>query len=33
MDHDRSGYLNHTLNKSPSKTTYTFSKSERFPNL
>lgn len=29
--HAYSEYVHHILNKSPSKTTYSFSKSERFP--
>lgn len=29
--HPYSDYVNHILNKSPSKTTYSFSKAERFP--
>ena len=33
MDKNTSNYLYHTLNKSPSKTKYSFSKSERFNNI
>jgi hypothetical protein len=33
MDSSKSHYMNHTLNKSPSKTVYSFSRSERFSNL
>ena len=33
MKSDKSSYVNHPLNKSPSKTTYSFGKSERFPDL
>ncbi len=33
MDKNTSNYLYHTLNKSPSKTVYSFSKSERFDNM
>lgn len=29
--HSYSEYVNHILNKSPSKTTYSFSKAPRFP--
>lgn len=29
----RTNYMNHTLNNSPSKTAYSFSRAERFPNL
>lgn len=29
--HSYSEYANHILNKSPSKTAYSFSKAERFP--
>lgn len=31
MSAKKSEYLKHQLNKSPSKASYTFSKSERFP--
>ena len=31
--HTYSSYVNHVLNRSPSKTTYSFSKAERFPNM
>lgn len=29
--HSYSNYVNHILNRSPSKTAYSFSKTERFP--
>lgn len=33
MSSNRLAYINHPLNNSPSKTSYKFNKSERFPNM